>query len=132
LWDEETAAVFSRIAAEADSLDVLVNAAWGGYERMVERPRHMAWSRLEEIKSLTCYVGKESWFGYVVFEFTRSSGVVLECPFEGHATNILWGDWKAMVGHTKSEIRDEFADRYTKVVHKGAWLGRIREAPWGS
>jgi hypothetical protein len=37
-----------------------------------------------------------------------------------------------MVGHTKSEIRDEFADRYTKAVHKGAWLGRIREAPWGS
>jgi NAD(P)-dependent dehydrogenase (short-subunit alcohol dehydrogenase family) len=34
--DDETAAAFARIAAEAPSLDVLVNSAWGGYERMVE------------------------------------------------------------------------------------------------
>jgi NAD(P)-dependent dehydrogenase (short-subunit alcohol dehydrogenase family) len=39
LRDEETAAAFARIAAEADGLDVLVNAAWGGYERMVEHGR---------------------------------------------------------------------------------------------
>jgi dehydrogenase/reductase SDR family member 1 len=37
--DEETAAVFARIAAEAEGLDVLVNAAWGGYEKMVEEGR---------------------------------------------------------------------------------------------
>ena len=36
LNDAETAAAFSRIASEAGSLDVLVNSAWGGYERMVE------------------------------------------------------------------------------------------------
>ncbi len=36
LRDQETAAAFARAAAEADRLDVLVNAAWGGYERMVE------------------------------------------------------------------------------------------------
>ena len=34
--DEDTAAVFSRLAAETGWLDVLVNNAWGGYERMVE------------------------------------------------------------------------------------------------
>jgi NAD(P)-dependent dehydrogenase (short-subunit alcohol dehydrogenase family) len=39
LRGEETAAVFARIAAEADGLDALVNAAWGGYERMVEDGR---------------------------------------------------------------------------------------------
>ncbi len=37
LHDEETAAVFSRIAAEVDAIDMLVNTAWGGYERMVEQ-----------------------------------------------------------------------------------------------
>jgi len=36
LRDDETAAVFARMAAEADGLDVLVNSAWGGYERMIE------------------------------------------------------------------------------------------------
>jgi dehydrogenase/reductase SDR family protein 1 len=39
LRDAETAAVFARIAQEADGLDVLVNSAWGGYERMVEQGR---------------------------------------------------------------------------------------------
>lgn len=36
LHDEGTAAVFSIVAREAGHLDVLVNSAWGGYERMVE------------------------------------------------------------------------------------------------
>lgn len=34
--DDETASVFARIASEANRLDVLVNSAWGGYERMTE------------------------------------------------------------------------------------------------
>ena len=34
--DEQTAALFSRIAIESGRLDVLVNSAWGGYEKMVE------------------------------------------------------------------------------------------------
>jgi NAD(P)-dependent dehydrogenase (short-subunit alcohol dehydrogenase family) len=36
LRDEQTASVFARIASETGRLDVLVNSAWGGYERMVE------------------------------------------------------------------------------------------------
>lgn len=43
LNDTETAAVFSRVAAESDSLDLLVNSAWGGYERMVENGQ-FTWS----------------------------------------------------------------------------------------
>jgi dehydrogenase/reductase SDR family protein 1 len=34
--DEQTADVFSRIAVESGKLDILVNSAWGGYEKMVE------------------------------------------------------------------------------------------------
>ena len=37
-----------------------------------------------------------------------------------------------MVGHTKAVIRREFEKRYTKVVHKGEWLSRIREAQRGA
>jgi dehydrogenase/reductase SDR family protein 1 len=36
LDDEQTATVFARVKQEAGVLDVLVNCAWGGYERMVE------------------------------------------------------------------------------------------------
>ena len=36
LRDEDTAAAFDRIAGEAGGLGLLVNSAWGGYERMVE------------------------------------------------------------------------------------------------
>lgn len=40
--DQQTASVFERIAAEG-RLDVLVNSAWGGYERMVENGK-FTWS----------------------------------------------------------------------------------------
>jgi len=93
--------------------------------------RYIDNSRLERIGMLNpvdCYVGKESWLGYVVFEFSNSNRVVLECPIEGNATYILAGDWKAMVVLSKAELRHEFAHCYTKVVHKGAWLSRIRTA----
>ncbi|MFF2028756.1 SDR family NAD(P)-dependent oxidoreductase [Arthrobacter sp. NPDC058192] len=36
LKDEETAAVFEAIRSECGRLDLLVNCAWGGYEKMVE------------------------------------------------------------------------------------------------
>jgi len=34
--DEETEAVFRRIVSDAGRIDILVNSAWGGYERMIE------------------------------------------------------------------------------------------------
>jgi len=34
--DEQTDAVFERIVAEGEGLELLVNSAWGGYERMTE------------------------------------------------------------------------------------------------
>src|SRR5215472_7953160 len=37
--DAETERVFSVVVEEARRLDVLVNCAWGGYERMVEGDR---------------------------------------------------------------------------------------------
>jgi dehydrogenase/reductase SDR family member 1 len=36
LSDHDTAAAFARVVDQAGTLDVLVNSAWGGYERMVE------------------------------------------------------------------------------------------------
>lgn len=36
LNDNETAAALARIHAEVEAIDILVNSAWGGYEKMVE------------------------------------------------------------------------------------------------
>jgi NAD(P)-dependent dehydrogenase (short-subunit alcohol dehydrogenase family) len=36
LVDSDTGAAFERVAGDSGRLDVLVNSAWGGYERMVE------------------------------------------------------------------------------------------------
>ena len=36
LDDKQTAAVFERIRSESDRLDLLVNAAWSGYDQMIE------------------------------------------------------------------------------------------------
>jgi dehydrogenase/reductase SDR family member 1 len=39
LRDEDTTAAFARVVADGNGLDLLVNAAWGGYEKMVENGR---------------------------------------------------------------------------------------------
>lgn len=39
LDDSQTLAAFEQLSAKADGLDVLVNSAWGGYERMLENGR---------------------------------------------------------------------------------------------
>jgi hypothetical protein len=44
------------------------------------------------------------------------------------ATYVLSGDWKRMVGHSKAYLRLEYRNSYTKVVHNGDWLSRVRYA----
>ncbi len=75
-----------------------------------------------------CYVGKESWLGYIAFRFSGTTKTVLECPFEGNATYILTGDWKKLVRYSKKEIRDYYPHRYIKIVHKNDWVSRIERA----
>lgn len=42
--DEEVEALFSRVSAEQQRLDILVNSVWGGYESMFEN-NEFTWSR---------------------------------------------------------------------------------------
>jgi NAD(P)-dependent dehydrogenase (short-subunit alcohol dehydrogenase family) len=44
LDDAQTAAAFDRVAAESSRLDLLVNNAWGGYERMVNEEGRFTWA----------------------------------------------------------------------------------------
>ena len=93
--------------------------------------RRIDWSRLEKIESLgpnRRRIGRDSKIGYVLFEFPYSDRVVLECPIEGNATYILWGDWERMARLTKAEIRRDFPQQHVRVVHRGDWFHRIRRA----
>ncbi len=87
--------------------------------------------RLEKIGYLRpsrCSVGKNGWQGYVLFEFSWTDRVVLECPLTGNATYVLSGNWNRMIGRTKEYLRTRYSKECTKVVHKGDWLSRIRKA----
>jgi hypothetical protein len=93
--------------------------------------RAIEWQRLSGIKTLRpkeCYIGTDSWLGYVVFTFGYTKRVVLECPIEGNATYVLSGNWQSMVRRTKRELREDYPNQYIKVVHKGHWLGRVQNS----
>lgn len=94
------------------------------------RNREIQWERLKAIGSLRptrCYIGTELWLGYVLFDFSDSGKVVLECPVEGNATYILSGEWKGMVAHPKSFLRTNFPQHCAKIVHKGDWISRVAQ-----
>lgn len=95
------------------------------------RSRRIQWDRLKAVGSLKpvrCYIGTELWLGYVLFEFMHSARVVLECPVEGNATYIISGEWKGIVAYSKSHLRHNFPHRSTKIVHKGDWISRVKQA----
>ena len=115
-WDVERVIHSYREVNKASS-------AWGGPNLDLERL-----AALVSLGPTRCYVGTELWSWYVLFEFDEFNAGVLECPYEGNATYIIRGPWKNVVSHTKRELREEFAERCTKIVHKNDWLQRIRLA----
>lgn len=105
------------------------------YRRLAQNPpldmrgKGIDWKRIREIerlKPVECYVGKKMWDGYAVFTFGFTGRVVLECPVEGNAVYVLDKHWKSAVRKTKQEVRDQYDP--VKVVHKGEWLDRVRNA----
>jgi hypothetical protein len=93
--------------------------------------KEIQWERLRDLQLLEparCSVGREGWHGYVIFEFSWTPKVVLECPIEGNAIYVLSGDWRKMVGHSKRYLRTQYAGYCSKVVHKGNWIRRLKDA----
>lgn len=96
---------------------------------------HFDWSRLERIESLgpiARYVGTKVWKGYVVFEFAQTDKVVLECPQTGNATYILQGNWREMIAASKAELRSEYRQFCTRIIHGRDWERRVRRTVFDS
>lgn len=116
-WDIED--VIQHYCREAENLPSDLYGREMQYERLI---------KIKTLKPQKCYIGTELWLGYVLFEFQYTDRVALECPIEGNATYVLSGNWKQMVRHSKQYIRRYYSKKYTKVVHKGDWLDRVRNA----
>jgi hypothetical protein len=88
--------------------------------------------QIELLNPIKCHLGGKSWLGYVVYEFARSSRVILECAIEGNAVYILPGDWKKMIHLSKAEIRGEYEEQCIRVFHTGNWIHRVHKALRGA
>lgn len=94
---------------------------WRG-SRTLDRNRLLGLGSLHPTR---CYVGKKMWLGYVAFEFERYGAAILECPFDGNATYVLFGQWRLMLHECKRSLLTKYARFTTKVVHRGDWLHRV-------
>jgi dehydrogenase/reductase SDR family member 1 len=118
--DARTAAVFERIAAEGDELDLLVNSAWGGYERMSEdgkftwgvpfwqQPAHR-WTSMLDVGVRSAFVASAcAARGMTV----RRRGMIVNISFwaaQKYVGNAIYGIAKAatdkMTADTARELR---------------------------
>jgi len=119
LDDAQTAAAFARVA-ESSALDLLVNSAWGGYERMVdngaftwgvpfwEQPAHR-WTGMIDAGVRAAWVCSAHAARVMV---PRSRGLIVNISFwpaQKYIGNAIYGVAKAatdkLTAHTAHELR---------------------------
>lgn len=125
--DAETEAVFDRIGAEAGTLDVLVNSAWGGYERMVEdgeftwplpfweQPR-WRWSAMMDAGVRALFVATQMAAPGMIEE---GSGLIVNLSYwaaRKHLGNAIYGVSKAATDKLTADMAHELADHGVSVV----------------
>lgn len=93
------------------------------------RPDSFDWSRFSELEILSptmTHIGRRSWYGYAVFEFTYTNLVLLETAVRGHATYVVGSNWRSLISLTKSEIR---GGEHIRIIHSGRyWLKKVQTA----
>jgi NAD(P)-dependent dehydrogenase (short-subunit alcohol dehydrogenase family) len=118
LRDEDTGALFARIAAEAGDLDLLVNSAWGGYERMVEdgqftwtlpfwqQPRHR-WTSMIDAGVRAAFVASAHAAQVMV---PRRRGLIVNISFwpaQKYIGNVIYGISKAATDKLTADMAVE-------------------------
>ena len=132
--DGQTAAVFERIAAEHRRLDVLVNGAWGGYERMVEDGRFTwmlpfweqppwRWDAMMNAGVRAGYVASVHAARLMVpgggLPRAKSPGVIVHLSHwaaQKHLGNVIYGIAKAATDKMAAHMAHELRDRGVTVV----------------
>lgn len=118
LSDEETASVFDVIRSECSSLDLVVNCAWGGYEKMVEggaftwtapfweQPMHR-WSGMMDAGVRAAFVCSAHAARMMT---TRHQGLIVNISFwaaQRHLGNTIYGIAKAATDKMTSDMAVE-------------------------
>lgn len=121
--DEQTAAAFAELA----SLDVLVNVAWGGYERMVEdgkftwglpfweQPSHR-WTSMVDVGVRGAFVASSHAARMMV---RQNSGLIVNIGFwaaQKYIGNSIYGIAKAAVDKMTSDMAHELRPFHVAVV----------------
>jgi dehydrogenase/reductase SDR family protein 1 len=127
LRDEETAEAFARVASEAGSLDLLVNSAWGGYERMVEngaftwalpfweQPAHR-WSSMIDAGVRAAFVCASHAARMMA---PRRRGLIVNISYwaaQKHMGNVIYGISKAATDKMTADMAHELKPHGVAVV----------------
>ncbi len=124
LRDDETAAVFDRVGEE---VDVLVNSAWGGYERMVEngeftwtrpfweQPLHR-WTSMMDAGVRAAFVASAHAARRMA---KRGRGLIVNVSFwaaQKHLGNSIYGISKAATDKMTADLAHELRPKGVAVV----------------
>jgi len=127
LKDEETAQAFAQVLSEAGSLDVLVNNAWGGYEKMAEngvftwglpfweQPAHR-WSSMLDAGVRAAFVASAHAARSMV---ARGRGLIVNISFwaaQKHIGNAIYGISKAATDKMTADMAHELRSRGVSVI----------------
>ena len=127
LRDDETAAVIRRIARETKQLDLLVNSAWGGYERMVdngaftwrlpfwEQPVHR-WTSMMDAGVRAAFMTASL---AVNMMLPQRKGLIVNISFwaaQKHIGNAIYGIAKAATDKMTSDMAHELRPHGITVV----------------
>jgi dehydrogenase/reductase SDR family protein 1 len=127
LRNEETAAAFARVADEAGEVDLLVNSAWGGYERMVEdgqftwplpfweQPEHR-WTSMLDAGVRAAFVASSEAARMMV---RNRRGLIVNISFwaaRKHLGNVIYGIAKAATDKMSADMAHELRPHGVAVV----------------
>lgn len=116
--DQETAEAHRKIATEIGRLDLLVNSAWGGYERMVEddvftwaapfwqQPAHR-WASMMDAGVRAAFVNSSLAAKAMV---PRQRGLIVNLSFwaaQKHIANVIYGTAKAATDKMTADMAEE-------------------------
>lgn len=147
LDDTQTSAAFDRIATDGNGLDVLVNCAWGGYERMMEdgrftwplpfweQPLHR-WTSMMDAGVRAAFVASSLAAKLMI---QRRRGLIVNISYwaaRKHIGNVIYGVSKAATDKMTADMAHELrpygiaaVTLYPGLVRTEAVL-RSAEAGW--
>lgn len=127
LRDDQTAAVFDRVKTEAGRVDILVNSAWGGYERMVEngeftwtlpfyqQPAHR-WAAMIDAGVRPAFVCSQHAARVMI---GQGRGLIVNISFHAarrYIGNVIYGVAKAAVDKMTADTAHELRPHNVAVV----------------